>query len=440
MECARTGAGRGDQCLTVMPDLNSEPLRTVLQFLTSLAVGLLLGLERQRNPTAKAGLRTFALVALFGTVNALLAERIASPWILVVGLLLVGAMIIGAYAEQDEPGADSGTTTVIAVLLCYCFGVMIWHQQTQIAVALAIVTTILLHFKTELHGISARLAPEDIASILQFAVLTFIVLPLLPDHGYGPYAAINPYHVWLMVVLVSGVSLVGYLALRFASEERGALLTGLLGGLVSSTATTLVYARQVRRDAGAIGLSSVIIVIANLVVLARVAVIVGVADVTLLGALAPVLLGGVLLGVVGVLFLRREQTSTAARGPALVNPTQLKVALGFGLMYASVLLVSAWMSTNAGALGLYAVAFASGLTDVDAITLSSVQLSKLGKIAATQAVAAIVLAIIANMLLKAGLILAVGGVALARRCVLPLVFMSGGVILGFMSTGWWGKT
>lgn len=417
-----------------MDNLDAEPLRTGLQFLTSLAVGLLLGLERQRNPTAKAGLRTFALVALFGTVNALLAEKVASPWLLAVGLLLVGAMIIAAYAEQDEPGTDSGTTTVIAVLLCYCLGVMIWHQQTQLAVAVAIVTTILLHFKTELHGISARLTPQDIASILQFAVLTFIVLPLLPDRGYGPHGTINPYHVWLMVVLVSGVSLVGYLALRFAREERGALLTGLLGGLVSSTATTLVYARQARRDADAVGVSSVIILIANLVVLVRLAVIVGVADVALLGKLAPTLFGGAMLGVLGLLFLRREQTDSSSRGPILANPTQLKVALGFGLMYALVLLVSGWISAKAGASGLYAVAFAAGLTDVDAITLSSVQLTKLGRIAAAQAVAAIVVAIVANMLLKSTLIVAVGGATLARRCVLPLVFMTGGVILGFVTT------
>jgi uncharacterized membrane protein (DUF4010 family) len=414
-----------------MLELNTEPLRTGLQFLTSLAVGLLLGLERQRNPTAKAGLRTFALVALFGTVNALLAEKVASPWLLAVGLLLVGAMIIAAYAEQDEPSADSGTTTVIAVLLCYCLGVMIWYQQTQLAVALAIVTTILLHFKTELHGISARLTPQDIASILQFAVLSFIVLPLLPDRGYGPHGTLNPYHVWLMVVLVSGVSLVGYLALRFAREERGALLTGLLGGLVSSTATTLVYARQARHDAAALGLSSMVIVIANLIVLLRLAVIVGVADLTLLGKLAPALFGGVMLGALGVLFLRRAPVDATARGPVLENPTQIKVALGFGLMYAFVLLVSGWMSSKAGALGLYAVAFASGLTDVDAITLSSVQLTKLGKIATAQAVAAIVVAIIANMLLKSALIVGVGGAALARRCVLPLVFMTAGVILGF---------
>jgi uncharacterized membrane protein (DUF4010 family) len=416
-----------------MVDFDADPVRVGLQFLTSLAVGLLLGLERQRNPSAKAGLRTFALVALFGTVNGLLAEKVGSPWILAVGLLLVGAMIIASYAEQNDPGGDSGTTTVIAVLLCYCLGVMIWYDQRQLAVALAIVATILLYFKTELHGISARLTSQDITSILQFAVLSFIVLPLLPNRGYGPYTAINPYHVWLMVVLVSGVSLVGYLALRFLGDGRGALLTGLLGGLVSSTATTLVHARQARRDGTALAVSSVIIVVANLVVLLRLAVIVGVADVTLLGALGPALLGGVMLGAPSVLLLRRNEPESSASKHAFANPTQLKVALGFGLVYATVLLASAWMSTKAGALGLYAVAFVSGLTDVDAITLSSVQLVKLSRIAAAQAVGAIVLAFVANMLLKGILIVAIGGVALARRCVLPMVFMTGGTILGFFA-------
>ena len=197
-----------------------DELQVPLQFMTSLAIGLLLGLERQRNPIAKAGLRTCALVALFGTICGLLAQVTQSTWVVTAGLLLAGAMIIAAYAGEALPEGESGTTTVIAVLLCYVLGVMVWYGRTQHAVGLAIAATVLLHFKTELHGFSDRLAPGDITSMLQFAVLSFIVLPLLPNQGYGPYQALNPHHLWLMVVLISGVSLSGYLALRLARAQR----------------------------------------------------------------------------------------------------------------------------------------------------------------------------------------------------------------------------
>ena len=221
----------------------TDELQLAIKFLTNLAVGLLLGLERQRNPVATAGLRTFALL---GTVTALLAEQIASPWLLAAGFLVTGGMIMLANLKQDDPRADSGTTTVVATTLSYCLGALIWYGHQQIAVVLAIVATILLHFKTELHGFTTRLTPQDIGSMLQFAVLSFVILPMLPDKGYGPYEALNPRHIWLMVVLIAGVSLCGYLALRLMRNTKGIIVTGLFGGLVSSTATTLAFSRQAR--------------------------------------------------------------------------------------------------------------------------------------------------------------------------------------------------
>ena len=150
----------------------TDELQLAIKFLTSLAVGLLLGLERQRNPVATAGLRSFALL---GTVTALLAEQIASPWLLAAGFLVTGGMIMLANLKQDDPRADSGTTTVVATTLSYCLGALIWYGHQQIAVVLAIVATILLHFKTELHGFTTRLTPQDIGSMLQFAVLSFVI-------------------------------------------------------------------------------------------------------------------------------------------------------------------------------------------------------------------------------------------------------------------------
>jgi uncharacterized membrane protein (DUF4010 family) len=407
-----------------------DELHVSLQFLTSLAIGLLLGLERERHPSARAGLRTCALVALFGTVCGSLAQMTASPWIVVAGLLLTGAMIIAAYAGESLPAGEPGTTTVIAVILCYSFGVMVWYGHTQMAVALAVATTVLLHFKTELHGFSGRLAPGDISSILQFAILTFIVLPVLPDRGYGPYQTLNLHHLWLMVVLISGVGLAGYLALRFAGARRSLPLLGVLGGMVSSTATTLVYARQSAARADLTSFAAAVIAIANLTVLLRLALIGGLAAPHALPQLLPVLAAGVACGLLPVRWQSRAVTGNSdANLPEAKNPTQLRVAAGFGVAYAGILLGAAWLSQRWGSSGLYAMAGISGIADVDAISLSSLQLFNTGKIDAHTAVVAIVLAYLSNMAVKFAIAFVAGNALLAWRCAPAFLATASGLLL-----------
>lgn len=416
--------------------LQGSGLEHLPHFVTSLAVGLLIGLERERSPAAKAGLRTFALVALFGSLAAMLSEKTAGPWILLGGLLIVGFMTIAAYLREREALADPGTTTVAAIVVCYGLGAMIWYGYSTLAVMLAIVTTILLYFKAELRGLSQTLTRRDLVSMLQFAVLTFIVLPVLPDRNYGPYDALNPHQVWLMVVLISGVSLAGYLALRVAGQRYGAPLLGLFGGLVSSTATTLVYARHGRNNEGLIQLAAVVILLANLVVLVRLAVISAVVSPALLPKVLPVLASGLVFGIAGPIYWWHKLTrQSEVLVPEITNPTELRTALGFGLIYAVVLFCAAWLSDVAGNGGLYAVALISGLTDVDAITLSSLRLFELGKLQAAQAVTAVALGIMANIGFKFGLVLAIGGPLLARRCAGGLIAVGAGIGLALLALG-----
>ena len=198
------------------------------QFLTSLAIGLLIGLERERTPSAKAGLRTFTLVALLGTLAAMLSEKAGLPWLLVAGWVVVGAMIIAAYVNSPTEENDPGTTTVAALLMCYGLGALIWYGQATLAIMLAIGTTTLLYFKPELRGMTQRLTRRDLVSILQFSVLTFVILPILPDQNYGPYGAFNPHQAWLMVVLISGLSLAGYISLHWIKQRYSAPLLGFL--------------------------------------------------------------------------------------------------------------------------------------------------------------------------------------------------------------------
>jgi uncharacterized membrane protein (DUF4010 family) len=402
------------------------------RYLVAVALGLLMGLERERNPSAKAGLRTFALTALFGVLASHIADKTASPWMIVAGLVLTGSMIVAAYATQHADNDDPGTTTVSALLICYGLGVLCWLNELQLAAMIGIGATVLLYFKAELRGISQTLTRRDLISILQFAVLSLIVLPLLPNQGFGPYGAINPHQVWWMVVLISGLSLAGYAALRIVGQRQGAILVGLLGGLVSSTATTLTFSRHGRKGEALARLAIIVIVLANLVVLVRLAVLTALLSVDVLSVLAPVLLGGLITGALAAIYgLRKLKPSGEAPELTLSNPTEIRTALTFGFIYAAVLLASAWLSDYAGAKGLYAVATVAGLTDVDAITLSTLRLHALGQVTPAQVVNAITVAFIANVFFKSAIVLLVGGWRMARHAIAGMGAIALGVCLAW---------
>ena len=389
------------------------------RYVVALAIGLLMGLERERNPAAKAGLRTFALTALLGVLAAHLATVLGELWLIAAGLLLVGAMMIAAYLHAaPQPDGDPGTTTVAALMLCYGLGVLVWHNEIQLAVMLGIVATMLLYFKPELRGLSQRMSRHDLLSVLQFAVLSLIVLPLVPNQNYGPYGALNPYQIWWMVVLIAGVGLAGYAALRLVGQQRGAVMLGLLGGLVSSTATTLSFSRHARASDTMVPVAVIVIVLANLVVLVRLGVLAALLVPGVLLQLLPVLLGGLIAGGLGAAYgVSRLRPQGELPPLAMGNPTELRPALGFGLMYGMVLLAAAWLSDWLGARGLYAVTVISGLTDVDAITLSSLRLHDLHKLTVEVVVNVIVLATLSNLAFKSMLTLVIGGWNMARHAI-----------------------
>jgi len=394
-------------------------LASLPRYVVALAIGLLMGLERERNPAAKAGLRTFALTALLGVLTAHLAAALGEPWLIAAGLLLVGAMMIAAYLRSPQQAdGDPGTTTVAALMLCYGLGVLVWHGEIQLAVMLGIAATMLLYFKPELRGISQHMSRRDLLSMLQFAVLALIILPLLPNRNYGPYGALNPYQIWWMVVLIAGVGLAGYAARRLVGQQRGAAMLGLLGGLVSSTATTLAFSRHARASSAMMPVAVIVIVLANLVVLVRLGVLAAVLAPAVLPQLLPVLIGGLLTGGLGAAYgVRRLQPQGELPPLAMANPTELRTALGFGLMYAVVLLAAAWLSDWLGTRGLYAVALVSGLTDVDAITLSSLRLHNLDTLPAECVVNVVTLAVLANLAFKSALTLTIGGWQMARHAI-----------------------
>lgn len=435
--------------------LQINGIEALPQFITSLGIGLLIGLERERNPSARAGLRTFALVAVFGTLTALLATKLNSPWMLIAGLLSVALMIVASYISK--PGSedrrtvaapasaiegktariyegDPGTTTVIALLLCYGLGAMIWYDLAKLAVMLSIGITALLYFKPELRGFSQKLTRRDLVAVLQFSVLTFIILPILPNQDYGPYHAINPHQAWLMVVLISGISLAGYAALQVVGTRYGAPILGFFGGLVSSTATTLIYAKHGKLNPAMSYLASSVIVIASLVVILRLMVVSAVVAYGALPKLMPVLSAGLLFGLMVALYnWRRMDKATELYMPETSNPAELHSAIGFGLLYVFVLLGTAWMEDIAGSQGLYVVALVSGLTDVDAIVLSSLRLFNLGQLNEHQTVTAITIAYLSNLAFKFGLVFFLGGKSLAKHVLIGFIAIACGMLAGLFA-------
>ena len=413
--------------------LQGNGIEALPQFLTSLAIGLLIGLERERNPSAKAGLRTFALVAVFGTLSALLSTKIGSPWLLIAGLLAVAGMIIAAYINNPREENDPGTTTVVALVLCYGLGALIWYGLAKLAVMLAIGVTALLYFKPELRGFSQKLTRRDLVAVLQFSVLTFIVLPILPNQSYGPYDAFNPHQAWLMVVLISGISLAGYAALHLVGTRYGAPLLGIFGGLASSTATTLIYAKHAKNNLPMQNLAASVIVIASMVVLVRLLMVSSVLAYSSLPALLPLFIGGLLAGLIVALYnWRKMRKATELYIPETANPAELHTAIGFGLLYVAVLLITAWMADIAGSQGLYAVALVSGLTDVDAIVLSSLRLLNLGQLSEQQTVMAIAIGFLSNLSFKFGMVMFIGGWALARQVAIGFCAIACGVLTGLL--------
>ncbi|MCE5301509.1 MAG: MgtC/SapB family protein [Planctomycetaceae bacterium] len=397
----------------------------------ALLLGLLVGLQREHAESGMAGMRTFPLITVLGSLSAVLAGHFQDSWILAAGLLAIAAMIVVGHAFRSQrPDAHPGMTTDAALLLMYVVGAMVVIGPLPVAIAVGGGAAVLLQFKPELHGIARKLGDEDLRAIMQFVLITCIILPVLPNRTYGPYHVLNPFETWLMVVLIVGLSLGGYIAYKFFGRDAGIFLGGVLGGAISSTATTVSYARGARNDPAAQRAAAVVILIASTVMYLRVLLSVGVVSLDFLAAVWPFIAALMLLTSLPALalwFRVRQQPSTM---PEPTNPTQLTSALVFGMLYAAVLLALAIAKNAWHGEGLFAVAFLSGLTEMDAITLSTARMSIGDPQVAVDGWRLLVVAAMANMVSKSALAGILGGWQLLVRVVLLFVLPTlGGVAL-----------
>jgi uncharacterized membrane protein (DUF4010 family) len=404
---------------------------TFVQLGIALGLGLLIGLQRERKVGDIAGLRTFPLVALTGTVCGQLAGPLGG-WVVAAGFLSLAALVyVGNLSKIHAGRPEPGLTTEMAVLLMFGIGVYVAVGPPQAAVAVAGAMAVLLHLKQELHGFAAKIGDRDFLGIIQFVLVSLVILPVLPNRGYGPWGVLNPREIWWMVVLVIGLSLAGYIGLKLLGERGGAIAGGALGGLVSSTAATLGYARRAAVGEMSVPVAARMALIASAMVYVRVLVEIGVvAPRALERALGPLLAMLALLLVLVVAGWRRDRDRVPEKLEPARNPAELRAALVFGLLFAVVLLAAAWGRERFGTGGLYTVAGISGLVDVNAITLSTSRLARQGRVEHDLLWRVVLLATLANLLFKGAAVAVFGSWDLARRLA-PwfVVALAGGALV-----------
>lgn len=413
-----------------------EPLATpvITDLALAVGLGLMVGVQREWSASRMAGVRTFALVAMLGALCGLLQAAGDAEWLVAAGLVAVAAMMwLGNEVEIAARQPAGGLTTEFAALVMFLVGVLVMQGQEAAGVVIAGTVAVLLHWKEPLHRFVARIGAEDFRAVARLILVGMVILPVLPDRTYGPYDVLNPFRIWLMVVLIVGISLAAYVVRRLVGERAGSVAAGILGGLISSTATTVSEARRARTRPEEAGPAAFVVMVASTVVFLRVLVEVAVVAPHLLprvaGPLAAMMGVMLLVSVIAFLVMRRRLSTVVGPSP----PSNLRAAVVFGLLYAGVLFAVAAAREHFGAEGLHVVAALSGLTDMDAITLSSAQLMVDGRLEPSTGWRLIMTAGLSNLMLKLLMAAALGG----RRIAVPVGVMfavsmaAGGAIIAF---------
>ncbi len=405
--------------------------------LVALAIGFLIGLERgwskrELEPGRRiAGIRTFGLISLLGGLTMLLGRE-SSIWVIALAFGGLGLLVASAAFIEAQRTGEYGITTEVAVFIAFILGALAMTPYAKLAAATAVITAIILGTKPLLHQWVRKLEAEEIYAVFKLLLISVVMLPILPRRAYDPWGAFNPYEIWWMVVLISAISFAGYFAVKIAGGGRGILLTGMLGGLVSSTAVTLSLSRMAKATPEGHRIFAAGVIAASTTMFPRILIIAGL----LRPQLSELLLGPiVLVTAIGYLFvwwLVRGQVHRASKAKLkLQNPFEFGVALRFGLFLAMILWLTQILKDWMGLAGIYLTAAVSGITDVDAITLS---LAKLAEDPAMLRIAAvgILLAAAVNTVVKAGMTVFIAGGAMARYVVTGflLILTGGGIAIG----------
>ncbi|MGZ8943730.1 MAG: MgtC/SapB family protein, partial [Methylobacter sp.] len=414
-----------------MTELESFKLLSI-----ALAIGLLIGLERGwrtrelEEGMRVAGLRTYGMISLLGALSGILAQQI-NAYFMEFAFLGLASILLVAYSKGLDRFKDFSITGTVASMITFTLGALTVFGHIALAAASAVVITSLLGFKPLLHSWMKKLEQEELDATLKLLLISVVVLPILPDRNYGPLAAVNPYQIWWMVVLIAGISYLGYFAVKIVGNQYGPILTGALGGLVSSTAVTLNLSRLSKQYPNMENVLAGGILTACATMFIRTLLLTSVMNPKLSLALLPALLiMSAFTYFVAFLLWRSGRGFRTDEEIKLENPFQLGMALKFGAFLVVIMWLSKLLNVYFGDMGNYFLAATSGMADVDPMTLLMSQMSRDG---ANLSVAAktILIAVSVNSSVKGVLILTIGSQALALRVGVPLV---GAVIAGLLIT------
>lgn len=413
-----------------------EDYQTILRIAVALAIGLLVGIERgwkgrrEEEGDRIAGIRTFSLIGLLGGVWAQLAAEYGS-WMIIVAFLAVTALVIVSHFIETQEADDIGTTTQYAMLLTFTLAA--WASFGNILpalVATGIVVT-LLGLKPPLHSWLRTIEIKELYAGIKLLVISVVLLPLLPNQGYGPWESLNLYWIWWMVVLISGISFVGYFAIKYAGNRGGTILTSITGGLASSTAVTISLADFARKNKFK-GYFMAGVLLASSIMFIRVLIEVAAVNAALLHPLwipTAVMFLAVVAGSYWLLYnYGGEETETDIE---IKNPLNLSMAIKFAVLLAAIFVLATAMEEWFGDEGIYVLSVVSGLMDVDAITVSLARMAK-ENLSAEVATAGIVLASATNTLVKAGIFAFMVGIKASQKLI-SLIVLS--VLLGLATLG-----
>jgi len=407
-----------------------------VSFVVAIGLGALLGLERERTKGGEggAGVRTFALISLCGAVAGYLDRSLGLGYLALAMFVAVAALVLGMYVVTGLHG-DTGITTEVSALMAFVLGLLCTYGLIQLASWIAVAMALLLALKEWLHRLATQINAQDVQATLKFAIVALVILPLVPDTNFGPEPlnVVNPYKIWLIVVLISALNFTSYLVVKVVGAEHGIGLVGLLGGMVSSTAVTLGFARRSQQDPQASPALGMGILLAWTVMLLRVAGMVVLINWEL-GRRLALVLG--LLSVVnlGACYWLWRMTKQRTRGEVKSgnNPFELTEAVQFGLLFGVVVVVARVAQVYFGETGLYVASALAGLTDVDAITLAMADQARIDPASLTVSARAIVIAVLANTLTKGAMAIGIGAPALRRVMLVPTLALLGTGVLAIV--------
>ena len=407
--------------------LTSSDLFVLLQkLIVALFIGLLIGLEREHSRPKEekifAGIRTTPLIALLGFVAGLVAS-FTTYWIYFIIFAGFAALVTTSHVFSAKSGRLGGTSEV-ALFIVFLLGTVVYYNYIILAAVIAVFVTLFLTLKFQLHQFVGKVSEEDLYATLKLAIITIIILPLLPDKTYGPFDVLNPRLIWYMVILVSGISFIGYILIKIFGEGKGVPITGLLGGMVSSTAVAYSFSKKSRENVKLSSNFAAGIVLASTIMYPRIFIVVLIFNSAVLSYLWLPLVVFTISGIIISLIMSRKIRNGEQEQIELTNPFRLKSAIMFGIIFGIVIFVAKAAEIYLGSGGLFAASALAGLTSVDAIVLSLAKFAG-GNLSLHIVVIAIIISTISNNIVKVIISSTTGSPELRKQVFIGLGIISG---------------